>query len=94
MKLTSLPQTDASSAEYEQRTTHDATIHQYIYSTIFTDLLTTMREPNSTAMEAWNRLANIFQDNQNAHVVTLEQEFSNTRMENSPNVFAYYRAAT
>jgi hypothetical protein len=28
MKLTSLPQTDASSAEYEQRTTHDATIHQ------------------------------------------------------------------
>ncbi|XP_050875703.1 uncharacterized protein LOC127079351 [Lathyrus oleraceus] len=40
-------------------------------------------------MEAWNRLEDIFQDNQNARVVTLEQEFSNTRMEDFPNVSAY-----
>ncbi|XP_050875099.1 uncharacterized protein LOC127078710 [Lathyrus oleraceus] len=40
-------------------------------------------------MEAWNRLEDIFLDNQNARVVTLEQEFSNTRMEDCPNVSAY-----
>ena len=40
-------------------------------------------------MEAWNRLEDIFQDNQNARAVTLEQEFFNTRMEDFPNVSAY-----
>jgi len=34
-------------------------------------------------------LEDIFQDNQNARAVTLEQEFSNTRMEDFPNVSAY-----
>ena len=76
-------------AEYEQWTTLDATVLQWIYSTISTDLLTTIPESNSTAVDAWNHLAGIFQDNQNAHVVTLEQEFSNTRMEDFPNVSAY-----
>ncbi|XP_039682899.1 uncharacterized protein [Medicago truncatula] len=37
----------------------------------------------------WNRLEDIFQDNQNALAVTLEQEFSSTRMEDFPNVSAY-----
>ncbi|XP_050909641.1 uncharacterized protein LOC127123468 [Lathyrus oleraceus] len=74
---------------HEQWSTLDATILQWIYSTISTDLLTTILEPNSTAMEAWNRLEDIFQDNQNTRVVTLEQEFSNTDMEDFPNVSAY-----
>jgi hypothetical protein len=34
-------------------------------------------------------LSDIFQDNQNAHAVTIEQEFSNTRMEDFPNVSIY-----
>ncbi|PNX60943.1 hypothetical protein L195_g052195, partial [Trifolium pratense] len=75
--------------EHEQWTTLDATVLQWIYSTISTDLLTTILEPNSTAMEAWNRLKDIFEDNKNARAVTLEQEFSNTRMEDFPNVSAY-----
>ncbi|XP_024630280.1 uncharacterized protein [Medicago truncatula] len=75
--------------EYEQWTTLDATILQWIYSTISTDLLSTILEPNSTAVEAWNRLADIFQDNQNARAVILEQEFSNTHMEDFPNVSSY-----
>jgi hypothetical protein len=83
------PPTDTSSAEYEQWTTLDSTVLQWIYSTISTDLLTTILEPDSTAMEAWNRLADIFQDNQNARAVALEQEFSNIRMEDFPNVSAY-----
>src|ERR1044072_2525037 len=46
-------------------------------------------EPDSTALTAWKSLADLFQDNQNARVVTLEQEFSGTRMEAFPNVSAY-----
>jgi len=76
-------------ANHEQWSTLDATVLQWIYSTISTDLLTTILELNSTAMEAWNRLEDIFQDNQNVRAVTLEQEFSNTRMEDFSNVFAY-----
>ncbi|XP_050889766.1 uncharacterized protein LOC127095064 [Lathyrus oleraceus] len=78
-------------ANHEQWSILDATVLQWIYSTISTDLLTTIQEPNSTAMEAWNHLEDIFQDNQNARAVTLEQEFSNTRMEDFPNVSAYYQ---
>ncbi|MCI37879.1 polynucleotidyl transferase, partial [Trifolium medium] len=69
---------DTFSAEYEQWTTLDNTFLQWIYSTISTDLLTIILEPDSIGMEAWNRLADIFQDNQNARAVSLEQEFSNT----------------
>ncbi|XP_021736595.1 uncharacterized protein LOC110703160 [Chenopodium quinoa] len=53
------------------------------------DLLQTIMEPDSTAMEAWNRLKNIFQDNQNSRAVTLEHEFCNTQMEDFPNASAY-----
>lgn len=42
-------------------------------------------------MEAWNRLRNIFQVNKISSVVTLEVEFSNTIMENFPNVSAYFQ---
>ncbi|XP_050897354.1 uncharacterized protein LOC127104195 [Lathyrus oleraceus] len=76
---------------HEHWSTLDATVLQWIYSTISTDLLTTILEPNSTAIEACNCLEDIFQDNQNARAVTLEQEFSNTRMENFPNVSTYWQ---
>ncbi|XP_058771930.1 uncharacterized protein LOC131645313 [Vicia villosa] len=76
-------------AKHEQWSTLDSTVLQWIYSTISTNLLTTILEPNSTTMEAWNRLENIFQDNQNARAITLEQECSNTRMKDFPNVSAY-----
>lgn len=86
---TEKPPPAPTSADYEQWITLDATVLQWIYSTISTDLLSTILEPDSTAAAAWNRLADIFQDNQNARAVTLEQEFSTTRMEDFPNVSAY-----
>ncbi|XP_057452124.1 uncharacterized protein LOC130743929 [Lotus japonicus] len=46
-------------------------------------------EPDSTALTAWTRLADIFWDNQNARAVTLEQDFSNVRMEAFPTVASY-----
>ncbi|KAI4348038.1 hypothetical protein L6164_008800 [Bauhinia variegata] len=62
---------------------------QWIYATISNDLLHMILEPNSTAMDAWNRLRDIFQDNKNSRAGTLEQEFSHTNMEDFPNASAY-----
>ncbi|KAK4340972.1 hypothetical protein RND71_039473 [Anisodus tanguticus] len=70
-------------------TTLDATALQWIYSTISTGLLQTIIEPDTTAMAAWDRLRDIFQDNQNSRPVTLEQNFSHVNMENFMNVSAY-----
>jgi len=58
--------------EKELWATLDATVLQWIYSTISSDLLAIIIEPDSTAMEAWNLLTNIFQDNQNSRAITLE----------------------
>ncbi|GAU48004.1 hypothetical protein TSUD_404810 [Trifolium subterraneum] len=74
--------TDAS---FEMWTVLDSTVLQWIYSTISFDLLTTIMEKGSTAMAAWNRLAGLFEDNQNSRAVALEQDFSSTRVEDFPN---------
>lgn len=46
-------------------------------------------EPSSTTLDTWKHFVDLFQDNQNAHVVTLEQEFSGVRMDTFLNVSAY-----
>ncbi|GAU39490.1 hypothetical protein TSUD_279110 [Trifolium subterraneum] len=76
-------------ANFEMWTVLDSTVLQWIYSTISFDLLTTIMEKGSTAMAAWNRLAGLFEDNQNSRAVALEEDFSSTRMEDFPNVSAY-----
>ncbi|XP_060182220.1 uncharacterized protein LOC132611875 [Lycium barbarum] len=80
------PKTDE---EVELWTTIDATVLQWIYSTISNDLLNTIIEPDATAMDAWVRLRDIFQDHQTSRAVTLEQEFTMTHMEDFPNASAY-----
>ncbi|XP_060184132.1 uncharacterized protein LOC132613863 [Lycium barbarum] len=80
------PKTDE---EVELWTTIDATVLQWIYSTISNDLLNTIIEPDATAMDDWDRLRDIFQDHQTSRAVTLEQEFTTTRMEDFPNASAY-----
>ncbi|CAH9124812.1 unnamed protein product [Cuscuta epithymum] len=67
----------------------DAVVLQWIYGTISQDLLLTILEPDSTAMEAWTRLANIFQDNKHARAVHLEDEFSHVRLANFASISAY-----
>jgi hypothetical protein len=46
-------------------------------------------EKGSTAMAAWNRFLDIFEDNQKSCVVALENDFSSTRMDDFPNVSGY-----
>lgn len=65
------------------------TVLQWIYSTISNDLLTTITESDSIAMEPWDRLHDIFQDNQHSRAVTLEQDFFTTHMDDFPNVSSY-----
>ncbi|XP_021721575.1 uncharacterized protein LOC110689129 [Chenopodium quinoa] len=81
--------TPLTAAAKELWSTLDAAIVGWIYSTISNDLLQTIMEPDATTMEVWARLRDIFQDNQNSRAVTLEQEFSSTKMEDFPNVSAY-----
>ncbi|XP_074291485.1 uncharacterized protein LOC141618288 [Silene latifolia] len=69
--------------------TIDATVLQRIYATVSTDLLETIVEAESTTMECWTRIKNIFQDNEYSRAVTLEQEFSATSMADFTSVSAY-----
>jgi len=46
-------------------------------------------EPDTTAMEACNRLRDIFQDNKHSRAVTLEYDFTHVNMEDFPSVSAY-----
>lgn len=64
--------------EKELWSTLDATVLQWIYLTISNDLLATSLGRDATTMEAWNRLRDIFHDNQSSHALTLELEVSST----------------
>lgn len=67
----------------------DAVVLQWIYGTIFDDLLNTIIERDTTAEMAWNRLFEIFFDNKHSRALYLEQEFSRVQMEQFPNASSY-----
>ncbi|XP_058755195.1 uncharacterized protein LOC131628378 [Vicia villosa] len=67
----------------------DAVILQWIYGTISNDLLNTIIEHSSTAEIAWNLLFDIFYDNKNSRALYLEQEFSQTHMEQFSDASSY-----
>ncbi|XP_010678550.1 uncharacterized protein LOC104894082 [Beta vulgaris subsp. vulgaris] len=67
----------------------DVVVLQWIYGTIFEDLMLIILEPDSTAQQAWERLRDIFQDNKHSRAVYPEQQFSSTQLENFKIVFAY-----
>ncbi|XP_022030198.1 uncharacterized protein LOC110931097 [Helianthus annuus] len=69
----------------------DAIVLQWIYGTISSDLLHTILKTNTTAYDAWHALQSIFQDNKAIRAIHLKNKFSNTRLENFPNVSAYYQ---
>ncbi|XP_028184867.1 uncharacterized protein LOC114371708 [Glycine soja] len=77
--------------ETELWLTLDTTVLQWIYATISHDFLHTILELDTTTMEAWNRLHDIFQDNKHSRAVTLEYDFTHTTMEAFSSVSAYYQ---
>ena len=54
----------------------DVIVQQWIYGTIYTHLLLKILDEKATAMTAWNRLREIFQDNKGTRVVHMENQFS------------------
>ncbi|XP_074289587.1 uncharacterized protein LOC141614740 [Silene latifolia] len=93
--ISSNPKADArkppvTDDEKELWETLGATVLQWIYSTFTTNNLETIVEGETTAIDTWNRLADIFQDNdKNSRALTLEQEFSHIVMEDFPSASAY-----
>ncbi|KAD5508144.1 hypothetical protein E3N88_15847 [Mikania micrantha] len=92
------PQPIATAAEKEPATPPvdpvlwsrlDAIVKQWIYGTISNDLLHTILKPKSTAAEAWQALANIFQDNKTSRALHLQSRFSNVKLDSFPNASAY-----
>ncbi|KAE8705655.1 putative aspartic protease [Hibiscus syriacus] len=81
--------TTLSQEEQELWDTLDAVVVQWIYSTISTDLLNTVIEADVSAMSLWNRLRDLFQDNENSRVVSLEHEFNNTYLKDFSSVSVY-----
>ncbi|XP_057455065.1 uncharacterized protein LOC130746451 [Lotus japonicus] len=70
-----IPQADMepparTDAFYARWATLDSTVKQWIYSTISFDLLSTVMEKG--AMATWNRIASMFEDNQNSCAVALD----------------------
>ncbi|XP_074287836.1 uncharacterized protein LOC141612991 [Silene latifolia] len=86
------PPMDAVIEKDAQWTRLDAIVKQWIYSTISLDLLHTILEPGATAQAAWNRLKDIFVDNQHSRAVLLEQQFSSIHMDNYNDVSSYCQA--
>ena len=80
------PSTDE---EKELWSTLDATVLQWMYATISTDLLHTIIEADLSAKDAWERLRDLFQDNKNSRVVALEHDFSHVKMRDFRSVSAY-----
>ncbi|XP_055826230.1 uncharacterized protein LOC129894558 [Solanum dulcamara] len=73
----------------ELSSTLDAIALQWLYATISHDLLHTILEPDTTTIEALNRLRDIFQDYKHSRAITLEYDFTLVDMADFPNVSAY-----
>ncbi|KAJ9557372.1 hypothetical protein OSB04_011986 [Centaurea solstitialis] len=83
---------DAAPSEHDEEwLCLDAIVLQWIYSTITTDLLTTILHPDNTAHKAWQALQGIFVDNKPTRAIYLQQKFSNTKLAAFPDATAYCR---
>ncbi|XP_076953687.1 uncharacterized protein LOC143627851 [Bidens hawaiensis] len=67
----------------------DAIVKQWIYSTISNDQLLTIIKPKATAKEAWDAIAQLFQENQASRAITLKNRLTNTKLETFPNISTY-----
>lgn len=82
-------QEPSSSAPTESWSRIDAIVLQWIYGTISNDLLHTILTPDTTAIQAWDRLAGIFQDNKNSRALYLERQFATINLDSFPNISTY-----
>lgn len=67
----------------------DAIVLQWIYGTISNDLLYKVLDEKATALVVWSRLRNLFHNNKGTHVVHLENQFSQTRLQDFATLDEY-----
>ncbi|XP_076920853.1 uncharacterized protein LOC143582100 [Bidens hawaiensis] len=84
---TAPPATTADS--YEEWYKINAIVLQWIYETLEDDLLVRILVPESTALQAWNHLKEIFLNNKGARAAALELEFKNLTLKSMPSLEAY-----
>lgn len=63
---------------------------QWIYATVSQDILTSILVVDDVAVNAWNRVAKMFQDNKHSRAAYLETEFTTTKLADFSSVVAYY----
>ncbi|XP_037497901.1 uncharacterized protein LOC110009525 [Jatropha curcas] len=80
-----------SSAEQAHWDRIDNIVRQWIYGTISSDLLNIIINPDDIALDAWNQLAELFQDNKTSRAIHLETKFANTNLCDFPDAKAYTR---
>ncbi|GAU24529.1 hypothetical protein TSUD_156410 [Trifolium subterraneum] len=67
----------------------DAVVLQWIYATVSQDILNSILVIDDTAEQCWNRITAMFNDNKHSRAVQLENQFSNTNLEDFPSTTAY-----
>ncbi|XP_059289757.1 uncharacterized protein LOC132043267 [Lycium ferocissimum] len=68
----------------------DAVVLQWIYATVSHDILTSILVADDVAEKAWNRVAQLFQDNKHSRAAYLETEFTTTKIADFGSVMVYY----
>lgn len=67
----------------------DAVVLQWMYATVSQDILNSVLVINDSAEECWKRIASLFHDNKHSRAVHLENQFTNTNLEDFPSTKAY-----
>ncbi|KAK1431376.1 hypothetical protein QVD17_07833 [Tagetes erecta] len=80
------PKTDP---EHDQWMTVDAIVLQWIYGTLSDEIFARVVEDESTAMEVWLRIKEIFLNNKGSRASALELEFNNLTLNSMPSLEAY-----
>lgn len=60
-----------------------------MYATITQDILNYILVDDDSVEACWNRIAAMFHDNKHVCIVQLENQFSNTNLEDFPSTKAY-----
>ncbi|XP_050902723.1 uncharacterized protein LOC127115163 [Lathyrus oleraceus] len=67
----------------------DMVVLQWMYATVSQDILQSILVVDDTAEEYWKRITAMFHDNKHSRAVQLENQFSNTNLEDFPSTKAY-----
>ncbi|XP_010684222.2 uncharacterized protein LOC104898814 [Beta vulgaris subsp. vulgaris] len=67
----------------------DSIVLQWIYGTIHEDLIYAILDEKATAMVAWGKLRDLFQDNKGTRIVHLENQFGTIKMQDFASSAAY-----